>query len=110
MVRSPFLIGFVALGVLASATPLLANPPAGTIRSDNVTEIPPLPTPTGNSDDLRGLSSPNPNVQPGEPLNLPPNYQLKPNPQPTVRENTPPEWNDQGEPRSNPGGVPLVNF
>lgn len=110
MVRSPFLIGFIALGVLAGATPLLANPPAETLPRDNVTEIPPLPTPTGNSGDLQGLSSPNPDVQPGEPLNLPRDYRLQPNPEPSGRENALPEWNDQGEPRSNPGGVPLFNF
>lgn len=108
----PLLSGFAVAGILANASLTLANP--APIANDNPNNIRPLPTPTGNSRDLQGLTSPKPNprssVQPRSNQSIQREYQIGPNQRSIDPETGIIEWKDQGEPRSGSGEVPLLNF
>ncbi len=94
------------------ASPILAQ--TSSPSNNNTNEVRPLPVPTGNSRDLQGITAPKPqprpSVQPRPSGTIERQYQIRPNQQPIDPETNLPDWKDQGEPRSNPGGVPLLNF
>jgi hypothetical protein len=100
------LISIAILGVVANASAARAN----TSLESTPKEISPLPNPTGNSQDLQGLTAPSAPQVPQSNPTLQQQYQVQPNGQTRESETVLPEWPTQGEPRSSGGGVPLFNF
>jgi hypothetical protein len=102
----PLLISIAILGVVANVSASRAN----TSPASTQNQIRPLPNPTGNSQDLQGLTAPIAPQLPQLNPTLQQQYQVQPNSQPRESETVLPEWPTQGEPRSSGGGVPLFNF